>query len=189
MNYAPVLHPTTTITYRNHDIRVATRGDQQWLVVPDLAAIFPGIMTAISRDLDEDERWVAVLPDGQKEVISLRGAVLASCLLPAATDKGQPEHAFRVWLYDEAIPAIHAMQPNHASTVSDPKQRRLLDTIKRLDGANTSELTRASQNMRRRDRTAALAALEARGLIVSSLEQTGGRPAIFYRLAPSTPAP
>jgi prophage antirepressor-like protein len=187
MNFAPIFHPTSDIIYSRHTIRVATRADKQWLVADDIAAIFPHAKDILNQ-LDEDERWSVLLPDGDHTAISPRGAVLLSCLLGGATEAGEPEHAFRVWMFDEAIPAIHARQPGSASTVTDPKQRRLLDAIKRLDGANTSELTRASQTMRHRDRHAALAALEARGLIVSATEETGGRPAKFYRLAAPAPA-
>jgi prophage antirepressor-like protein len=188
MNFAPIFHPTSSITYGGHAIRIATRGDKPWLVATDLAAIFPHISDTIANELNEDERWSALLPDGDRTVISPRGAVLASCLLGGATEPGEPEYAFRVWLFDEALPAIENLQPSCAPAVTDPKQRRLLDAIKRLGGSTLSELARASQSMRRSDRHAALAALEARGLVVAVTENSGGRPLTIYRLPQPAPA-
>ena len=175
--------PDTDLRYGHHRIRVTYADGARWLLLSDLAAIFPGMLDAARVELDDDDHRNTSLGPS----LSIRGAVLASSMLGGATEAGEPEHDFRRWLWSALTPKDAT--PTSTSAPTDPRQLRVLGVIKRLNGASLSEMSRALPKLRRVDRDDALLALEDRGLIVAAVEDTGGRPSTFYRLAPPTPAP
>ena len=148
---------------------------------------------SILRHLSRCAGWVTVPLSGLST--GADSAKTRDATILGMISAGEVELRVTPLMNGERILSIHLADPNRPAEPARPAEppppsasQLILQAIDPVSGASMVQLARDTPSLRRSERADALLALEARGLIVKSTTDSGGRLRDFYHLAPSTPA-